>query len=633
MTLKKSQSGFSTEQDSSNSSTDFSRLEVTLTRKIDDAVSRMEAAQKEHLEQVTKMITERCFRRGRSGRKSSEDGDSEGGHRKLKNSRSTNFVVNRQGTSNSSALRRLADSEEPMAGSLPGAIESEDDGAPPPTGIPAFSQNIQSSARVSAENGEEDRDVANAKAVEARLKAAMLQKKLTEHASKIEEIADEEPPGAVGHAAERFSEIRKRAFALSHSSRFEMVFMIIILLSALIHGIEVELASINDQGQFDGAEPVFNLIGIFFTAAYTLELLLRLFGEPDVFGFFFTSSDRGFNNFDLAVVLLSWIEVISIVRLPAVRILRIFRVFRAARILKIVRYFGPLRQLIASIFGCIRSVLWSLILLLVFIYVFGAVFTAASTNYKEDTNNFYTADRKQPHFFFPSLHWSVFVLFQVFTGGQGWAAIFESLIQINWFWGFAFVAFVCFCSFVVLNVLTGFFCSSTMANQDHETVVDNFKKKKIGNIMALEGLLAQIDKEGYREACGGITISLLEQSLSDPKFMAFFANLEIDISDAWALFRILDMDGSGVVDTDEFVDGCMKLQGTAKSMDLATLRLEVKKMSRDLKEFRASIMQDIHTLVSTAAAGQAGAGTYRDPENAAPDPAYTWKDMKPRRGH
>ena len=35
--------------------------------------------------------------------------------------------------------------------------------------------------------------------------------------------------------------------------------------------------------------------------------------------------------------------------------------------------------------------------------------------------------------------------------------------------------------------------------------------------------------------------------------------------DVWGLFLLLDADGNGAVDLDEFVNGCMQLRGPAKS--------------------------------------------------------------------
>eukprot|EP00438_Fugacium_kawagutii_P008554 Skav206241 [mRNA] locus=scaffold1425:82614:89310:- [translate_table: standard] len=40
------------------------------------------------------------------------------------------------------------------------------------------------------------------------------------------------------------------------------------------------------------------------------------------------------------------------------------------------------------------------------------------------------------------------------------------------------------------------------------------------------------------------------------------------------LFQIIDSDGSGFIDVDEFVAGCMRLHGPAKSLDVAKMGFE-----------------------------------------------------------
>merc|ERR1712046_392970 len=43
------------------------------------------------------------------------------------------------------------------------------------------------------------------------------------------------------------------------------------------------------------------------------------------------------------------------------------------------------------------------------------------------------------------------------------------------------------------------------------------------------------------------------------------------------LFKLLDLDGSDEIDAEEFVNGCMRLHGLAKSIDLATFMFDYKK--------------------------------------------------------
>merc|ERR1712187_738810 len=61
---------------------------------------------------------------------------------------------------------------------------------------------------------------------------------------------------------------------------------------------------------------------------------------------------------------------------------------------------------------------------------------------------------------------------------------------------------------------------------------------------------------------------------------------EIDASQAQALFMLLDVDESGEVNVDEFVKGCMRLKGSARSMDVNMLLYENEKILYQFCSFK-----------------------------------------------
>eukprot|EP00435_Cladocopium_sp_Y103_P001138 s1892_g1.t1 len=54
---------------------------------------------------------------------------------------------------------------------------------------------------------------------------------------------------------------------------------------------------------------------------------------------------------------------------------------------------------------------------------------------------------------------------------------------------------------------------------------------------------------------------------------AYFSGLEIDPNEAAIIFTLMDTDHNGRVSIDEFIDGTMKLKGSAKSVDMLLLML------------------------------------------------------------
>merc|ERR1712194_520166 len=82
---------------------------------------------------------------------------------------------------------------------------------------------------------------------------------------------------------------------------------------------------------------------------------------------------------------------------------------------------------------------------------------------------------------------------------------------------------------------------------------------------------------------GTITFEEFERSLSNKEVKEYINALQVDVTDAKLFFSLLDEDGSGSVDTEEFVKGMKKLKGDAKSFDIHMILRDNKKL---LSNFR-----------------------------------------------
>ena len=60
---------------------------------------------------------------------------------------------------------------------------------------------------------------------------------------------------------------------------------------------------------------------------------------------------------------------------------------------------------------------------------------------------------------------------------------------------------------------------------------------------------------------GELTIQELEHNLELPDVQAYFSHLDLDIHQAWDIFRMIDEDRGGTLSTSEFVTGCLRLRG------------------------------------------------------------------------
>merc|ERR1712176_1010098 len=70
----------------------------------------------------------------------------------------------------------------------------------------------------------------------------------------------------------------------------------------------------------------------------------------------------------------------------------------------------------------------------------------------------------------------------------------------------------------------------------------------------------------------------------------YFQAINLDTSEAKGLFKLLDLDGDGTVDAEEFLSGVLRLRGKAKALDLALVMYEVRRMAGQLQRLEELIV-------------------------------------------
>merc|ERR1712050_800627 len=130
---------------------------------------------------------------------------------------------------------------------------------------------------------------------------------------------------------------------------------------------------------------------------------------------------------------------------------------------------------------------------------------------------------------------------------------------------FPFIIYVAFAELAILNVVTGVFVDHVLvgAQRDQDLFL-------INNVRELFQKIGGVRME--------MNWQMFEGLLDTPQMKEAFKAINVDPSEARGLFKLLDMDNSGVVNAEEFLCGCMKLRGPAKALDLAILSREVRRM-------------------------------------------------------
>lgn len=87
------------------------------------------------------------------------------------------------------------------------------------------------------------------------------------------------------------------------------------------------------------------------------------------------------------------------------------------------------------------------------------------------------------------------------------------------------------------------------------------------------------DVEGADGHGGVLTMAEFQSKLGSPLMQEYFRAIDLDVSEAQHLFRLLDLEDTGAINLDEFLGGCVRLHGPAKALDLALLIHETQRLT------------------------------------------------------
>lgn len=365
---------------------------------------------------------------------------------------------------------------------------------------------------------------------------------------------------------------------------FEVSISAIIISNAILIGIEVEYMC-EERG---GNPPLaLKFCGWLHGVVFVLELLFRFVAEGCGF---FTGRHWRWNCFDLCVVICTILEVVfeiiavsadvqsaSVVRVA--RVIRTLRLSRIVRITRLLRFVNALSIMVMSILQTMQSLVWICVLMFMLVYMCGIMFTQATLSHLSDNGWDQDIELVQ---FWGTLGASMFSLFKSVTGGISWHEVVVPLERLNWIWVWLFLAYVSFCYFAVLNVVTGVFCNSAIENakREPEMLIQSLLRDKKFYERSLKKLFHSVDMD----ESGTIGIRELEKSITDPALRAWFEAMGLEIKDAWTLFKLIDEDRSHDITVREFVDQCLHLRGSARGLDLEHMRQELRAISKTILE-------------------------------------------------
>merc|ERR1712150_216663 len=150
-----------------------------------------------------------------------------------------------------------------------------------------------------------------------------------------------------------------------------------------------------------------------------------------------------------------------------------------------------------------------------------------------------------------------------------------------------FMFYIAFCMFTLTSTIMSLFVEAMMqrAEQDEILIIQAELDRKNDYIKKLSRLFHDADKNHT----GKISLRDLLDRLEAANMQAFAHTLGIDAATAVAYFKFLLGDDQSELDLESFVVGCIKLRGSAKSIDVFGLRDELKQCRNKLDDLSVDI--------------------------------------------
>jgi len=370
-------------------------------------------------------------------------------------------------------------------------------------------------------------------------------------------------------------------YIVTHSW-FDSLVCIFIIANALSIGILTNYLATHST---DGKVPThFRVIDGFFCIFFTMEICFKIYAYRSSF---FMGPSWGWNMFDVAVVGLQLVEEIGMIMVDGdkdvvpganfsfVRTLRILRLIRILRLVRILRLISELRLLVMSILGSMRSLLWTVALLILLIYTISLYITQLVADYRNGANQTNIIDEHTQDLakYYGSVVKTMISMFQAISGGIDWQDLMTPLKErISFFTAMVFLVYIAFSLLAMLNVVTGVFVESVMKS--------TVKDRNLFMISNARELFASIQRDDNSQGPVAMTWDVFHSKMHTSQMQEFFKAIDVDPCEAKGLFHLLDLDGSGSLSADEFLNGCLRLRGEAKSLDVALLIQEVRRVRK-----------------------------------------------------
>lgn len=420
-----------------------------------------------------------------------------------------------------------------------------------------------------------------------------------------------------------------------NDTRFVYCTSIIVVLNLLFLGWQTDYAA---RYWTERSPRGFDVLDIMFCVFFTVEIVMRI-GAEGILNFI-RGRNAMMNCFDFILVisqitdnitsfLFSWRAIGASHSTNAINatgsgsqiftVLRLVRLVRVLRVIRLLRFFAELRTILVSIRESFRSVCWSMLLLLLLTYTISIYITQIVTDHKMH-NRRDAEEREQLQEYFGTLARTMLCMYEMVSEGIHYHEVMEPLTTYCSPWlAIVFVLYMGFVVFAVLNVVTGVFVETAT-----QTAAED---RKLELIHTMRRLFTAADADGS----GTLSFEEFEDQIGTKEFRTVLKAVDLDADEARDLFHLLDIEESGEIEVDAFVNGCQRLTGAAKAIELSAFMHEWKRWVRHWQKHANYLEMAMEHLVGDEEfdGEEDQAAKTPSPRTTAPTPAAPGQETTP----
>lgn len=386
-------------------------------------------------------------------------------------------------------------------------------------------------------------------------------------------------------------------YKVIQSKFFESFLAVVILLNACNVCLATN-AQIADIQNYDSEPSILDWI---FLIIYTFEQILKF----SVHRFYlFIGHDAALNVFDMILVLLALVDDVwplldnaprdHSMNLQPLRILRLVRVLRVVRLL---RLFSELRLMLKSVVGSVVSLFWSFAMLMFIFYLFGLVFVQDMTLFLlSQGDEVKPLQEEEIYRLFGSVQGAMLTLFRSIFQGEDWNVCYQVLVQTSPMSAGLFLIFIGFSQISIINVVQAIFIQRTQAlakpDPHIQAMQENIERRR--HAAQISRVFHRMDTDGS----GFISKDELQKALASDHIKALFLVLGLDLYDTEEFIDMLQrQQGSSDIEIEAFVEGCMRMKGTASGVAQQVHLMETRTIQQQQAENNYTIKHQLFELL------------------------------------